>query len=299
MLKISIDSKSYDLKTEDSDITLKEFIEFCNEVKIPDSLKSYYDSLVLNTEYKEVDELETVEWIQFYEKVFRFFLTPKISGELKFVPDNLINIYNQSLQHLVFKSLYAGTHSENAVSEFELNGKKYTLPAKYMANSKLGDYGEIIDSKNNQASMQEYYNQLGLDIEVNKLQNGNVKAYPYILGILYKEDHTEKFDTKKIAERASAFLDLNMDVVWGIDFFFSKLTETYVKNMVSYSQERNSRKENEKCQPTSDTIIYTNYWQKKASLISKVLRQLKVLLMRTFTKLLHILQRLNRKKDNV
>lgn len=293
MINISIDGKKYKLRTEDKDVTLMSFIDFSIMVSsnIPEVLKLYYTQISKSEDPSNEIDLTDYEFVVFYEKVFGFFLTEKLVTTQRLNLDNLLAIYYGQLQHFVLKALFAGTYSNNPVSEFTLKGTKYKLPKRYMQNSVIGEYGEIVDAIGTNSNLQSYYEGIALNKEFGKIENGNIKAYPYILAIMYQPDGEREYNQTQVNERAILFCELTMDIVFGIDFFFWKRTTEYVNNLLFSIRDEYQRKEKKNwIRVDTDIFGFTKRWLKKGYSIGRGLRLWIQQLMHRFTRLLRTYQ---------
>lgn len=260
MIKLTIADKSYNLKSESKDFTLKEYIDFNKVVStIPETLKEYYASLLSNEDFDK--KYSYIEWVNFYDRVFKFFSNYK-EKNTKLDPEELSKIYNDYLIWMVIKTLHpyydAESHKHKPIYNFTLNKVEYKLLDKFMRNGTIEQYGEVQDSFNNPEGLQDYYIKHGLDIQLDKIINGNLKAYPYMLAILYKPQD-EAYDENKLGERAKEFLSLNMEIVWGIEVFFWKQTTSSMKSMASYfkSQKRKGSRKAKATRSSLDGITVT------------------------------------------
>lgn len=214
-MKIEINKKQYNCK-DVNNISISEYINLIETVKMPKVLNDIFNSKSDDERRKYLDKVTDTVFAKQIAPYFIEFIT-KVSDIPKQVLLNC-NIYDLERVWLMLVYNY-NNYEPVGIDMFKFNNKTYYLPNKLMSNSTVIEFLEI----------QEYKD------HVKELENGNLKALPYIIAVLCKEKD-EVFDSETIEIKAQIFNDIPLSIALEVGFFLHKQSEKYTHVLEIYSQ---------------------------------------------------------------
>jgi len=214
-MKINIGNNSYIIR---ENWTLREAIKI-TELKIPESLRELYDSILLNDKlksYKELHKKLTSE--QLYKE------HPKYYGEIikiiSDIPDEVIEIIDplSRIEYFTdyiepqFLDVYFATPNNyqcQDIESFEFKGETYYFPESL----KLFDK-HIPAYKETALSFTEASD---LMTKVHNLKNNGISAMAEIIAV-YCRKKNEAYSEQLVIERSELFKDLPLEIIWEVFF---------------------------------------------------------------------------------
>lgn len=240
--QIPNDTNNYIIPTSLKDITLRDFVGYCDLEKneLPTDIRALHelqDELSLIPESDKLDRqpvLNKIEVLQGivsnedYEPILIDWYAKVVSYWTKLSYNKIIGYEGEGMQLSQLKALYyqfqelvTPSYEPEYSQVIEHNDKLWYLPEQNMTN------GTVI----------EYLEASNFQKLANELAGGEWHVFAKIMCILVKKKD-EKY-SKDLMIRESMFLDWTMDKVWAVAFFLLKRTETLKTAFLTYTKALN------------------------------------------------------------
>jgi len=219
MLITEIEGKEYNIKTEWSEITIRDTKEL-----IKNAPPQEYIDLI--TGEKEVSD-------EFIKELPMFYL-----GCIKALSDIPESITKYFSHEIIFKFwayirdkvniIYLSQPDFKPVNSFTFKGKTYYMPEELTKNGIKYPFGN--------ETLMTFVESADLLLAGKNLKEGKFENINLILGILAREKG-EVYDEKRALEKAEMFNDLSLEVAWSVFFYLLQLWTSFVEDTPSYFQE--------------------------------------------------------------
>lgn len=198
----TIGDKKYSYKGLLRDITLKEFVGYC-EIKKPQSV----------IDEKKIEELTSEELIERAE------WSAKVVSYWTGVPVDVLKKTNvEDVYNLLNVILGVFTQEVESVDRFTIKGQEFLFPKSLLMGTTFGEFAD--------ASV--------IEKESGLLEQGNYQSAAKIMAI-YCRKAGEEYVGELIEERSKLFLELPLPVVFAFCAFFFELKVISIQNTAIYS----------------------------------------------------------------
>jgi hypothetical protein len=224
MLQITIEGKQYGIKTEWSELTLKDYTHYIKNIvpTMPPQLKAFLTETDTEAKNTIIQGLDLTSLIPYFVDVIAFFSD---------IPKDELLQYEATIENLrTFERLYFGIlkafssePKDERRKEITHKGETFYLPERGMQGSKVGELIECYEFERRIADV-----------------NGNeLEALPLIACALCKRKG-ERFMGEVDETKAAFFADMAMSEAWQLFFFIKKLNSLY-KAALPFVLARNER----------------------------------------------------------
>lgn len=220
MFILKIQNEDYELPSSWSEITLGRSLKILGE-KPPDG---YYELISQDKNFNFTNEF----WIKtlpvFYGQMIRHLsnIPEKIIEQMTVEQRAKVFIHIAEFVNILF---YGKPENIEEINQFTFNGSLYYLPKKI---TKLGIEYPMADEP-----MQTFTESADLLLAGMNLKENKLEYAANIVAILCRKEG-EKYDERKMLERAEIFKELPMSVVWNVFFCFIKLWNSFIADTANY-----------------------------------------------------------------
>jgi hypothetical protein len=181
------------------------------------------------------DTKDMFDWFQQLPAVKKLFLifTNVEEENIEYInPNHMVYYFVKYILPMVqdIRSEFPTTYQPIGIEEFAHRGIKYLMPSTFA----LGDE-VILQSDTNVKAFREASNLL---MTFSKMRTEGIKIMPYFCASLVKQVKDEEYDEQKVLERAEAFQDLPMNIVWEVFFYTTQHITRLQLSIQRYIEER-------------------------------------------------------------
>jgi hypothetical protein len=237
-MKIIIGKDNYEIK---ENLTLRHAISLMG-LKMPESLKELYDSILLNDKlktYKKLKKKLTAE--QVYKEHPKYYgealqIVSDIPKEvMEFVdPESRIEYYTDYLEP-TFLDIYFGipnNYTSQNIEKFEFKNETYFMPET------LKIFDKYIPAYKEKALT--FTEAADIMVKINNLENIGIKAMSEIVAI-YCRKKGEDYNEQIVIDRSELFKDLPLEIVWEVFFCMTELLNRSAKQLTTYTNKANEK----------------------------------------------------------
>ena len=241
-MKVTIQNKEYNIKSEWRDITLLDVSNVLN-IEIPEELARVYDTLKdkdpkFDEEYNKLNSQSLIK------------VLPKFYGEviscLSDIPEEVMNVvgwedrtrWYHDLIERKYLDLYhqSPSHESEYIESFEHKGETFYFPEM------LQIFGQHIPMYNEKAIT--FAEESDIILAISNMGQSGFSAMSEVAAVMCRKKD-EEYSEDMVIERSKLFSDLTMDIIWEVFFYTvrqcntsAKLASTYTAKLAKKELER-------------------------------------------------------------